>query len=93
MEELDKAYTTSKTISIFLDQITNPDYATNVNYCQEGRLVIEECIERVRAKERRLTRERYHKGSSSMKLRRTSGYEQVHVETKGVDLNAYKTQR
>ena len=29
LEELDEAYTTSKTISIFLDQITDPDYVFN----------------------------------------------------------------
>ena len=94
LEELDEAYTTSKTISIFLDQITDPDYVPTVSYCQGDRLPIEECIERIRAKERRLSRERYHKKSSSIKLRRTTGYEQVQPNlVTEIDLSVYITER
>ena len=65
-----------------------------VSYCQEGRLPIEECIERIRAKERRLSRERYHKKSASIKLRRTTGYEQVQPNlVTEIDLSEYITER
>ena len=71
LNELDEFYTISKTLSFFLDQITDPDYEKTIGYCLEGRLPLEECIERIRAKEMRLTRERHHRKRSALTVKRT----------------------
>ena len=57
LEDQDYAKT-HKVVNIFLTQITDPDYSTTVEHCLENKLDINECIERIRAKERRLDRER-----------------------------------
>ena len=33
LEKLDESHTTSKTVIIFIDQITDPDYNATINYC------------------------------------------------------------
>ena len=57
LEDLGESYTTSKTVSIFLDQITDPDYTSTKELCIENQHTLEECIARIRAKQRRLDRE------------------------------------
>ena len=56
--DLDEAYTVSKTVSIFLKQIIDPDYRSTVEACHMNKYDILTCIEQVRAQERRLARER-----------------------------------
>ena len=48
-EDLGEAYTPSKTISIFLDQITDPDYASTKENCVEDKLSLEQCIKWIRS--------------------------------------------
>ena len=57
LKDLDKSYTTSKMISMFLEIIHNPDYQNTVELCQAHKYDIHECIMQVRAKERRLEQE------------------------------------
>ena len=56
LEELGESYTQSKTVQIFLSQISDPDFDNTKELCVENRHKISECIERIRAKERRLSR-------------------------------------
>jgi hypothetical protein len=94
LEELGESYTVSKTINIFLTQITDPDYASTVELCIENKLNIEECIERIRAKERRLGREQSSKRKGIISVRRGQ------IESKNdtdqnheIDLEKYKTDK
>ena len=70
LDELKEGYTASKTVSIFLSQVTDLDYELTVEHCIENKLDINECIERIRAKERRLDRERGAKRKISVSIRR-----------------------
>ena len=70
LEDLDEAYTVSKTVSIFLKQIVNPDYRSTVEACHINKYDIHTCIEQVRAKERRLGRERGNARRNHITLRR-----------------------
>ena len=54
LEDLGEAYAPSKMISIFLDQITNPEYASTKENCLEDKLTLEQCTKWIRSKERRL---------------------------------------
>ena len=47
LEVLDEAYTVSKTVSIFLKQIVNPDYRSTVEACHMNKYDIHTCIEQV----------------------------------------------
>ena len=69
LEDLGESYTTSKTVSIFLDQISDPDYTSTKELCIENQHTLEECIARIRAKERRLDREklRHHRRTISVR--------------------------
>ena len=71
LEELGESYTTSKTVHIFLNQILDPDYETTKELCIENKYKIEECVERVRAKERRLTRDKNLSRKKTISVRRT----------------------
>ena len=70
LKELDESYTVSKTVSIFLNQITDPDYKDTVEACHINKYDISGCIEQFRAKERRLGRERGARRRAPMVLRR-----------------------
>ena len=63
LRDLGEAYTKSKEVSLFLEKITDPDYENVVELCLAQDSTIEDCIQQVRAKERRLDR-------SNSKLRR-----------------------
>ena len=56
LEELKESYTESKTIQIFLDQISDPDYKSTKSFLIENKKNLNECIERVRSRERRISR-------------------------------------
>ena len=70
LEDLQESYTVSKTISIFLYQVSDPDYKHTIETCIENRLELNECIERLRNKERRLTRDRDMKRKGTISIRR-----------------------
>jgi len=70
LEDLGESYTVSKTVSIFLKQITDPDYQSTVEVCHINKYDINTCIEQVRAKERRLGRERSLSRRNSVVVRR-----------------------
>ena len=56
LTELGEDYTKSKTVNIFLTQISNPDYDATKELCIENKLPLNECIKRIRSKERGLIR-------------------------------------
>jgi len=93
LEELHEEYTPSKTINIFLTQISDPDYATTIENCLENKLNIDECIERIRAKERRLDRQRGSGRKLPLIVRRVQGSEQNNDEPKTIRLEDYKTEK
>ena len=70
LDELEESYTLSKTVTIFLKQISDPDYENTKELCIENRYAINECIERIRAKERRLGRD-----TSQTKRKSASSFE------------------
>ena len=70
LEDLGESYTTSKTVSIFLDQISDPDYTSTKELCIENQHTLEECIARIRAKERRLDREKLRHRRRTISVRR-----------------------
>ena len=70
LEYLQESYTASKTISIFLYQVSDPDYKHTIETCIESRFELNECIERLRSKERRLIRDRDMKRKGTISIRR-----------------------
>ena len=70
LHELGESYTSSKTVYIFLDQITNPDYETTKELCIENKYKVTECMNRIRAKERRLMRDQLVTRKKSISIRR-----------------------
>ena len=70
LKDLDESYTTSKTVSIFLENIHNPDYQNTVELCQAHKYDIHECIMQIRAKERRLEREEAAHRRARIQVRR-----------------------
>ena len=70
LKDLDEAYTKSKTVSMFLENILNPDYQNTVELCQAHKYDIHECIMQIRAKERRLEREEAVQRRSKIVVRR-----------------------
>ena len=94
LEELKEEYTTSKTVNIFLSQITDPDSASTVEHCLENKLNISECIERIRSKERRLDRSRSVKRKVPIIIRRQKNTTDSREEDqKVIKLDDYKTER
>ena len=87
LEDLNESYTESKTVNIFLKQISDPDYLTTKEFCIENKLKIDDCIERIRARERRLGRE-----SDTSKRRRISvRRNDIRKDNDGdTDLESYK---
>ena len=71
LEELGEQYTESKTVQMFLSQITDPDYESTREICIENKYKIDECIERIRAKERRISRARSKGKTKVLSVRRT----------------------
>ena len=92
LEELNEGYTKSKTVNIFLSQITDPDYGSTVEHCLENRLDIHTCIEKIRAKERRITRLRSTKRKIPIILRRQPMEEEKN-EPQVIKLESYINER
>ena len=80
LEDLGESYTTSKTVSIFLDQISDPDYTSTKELCIENQHTLDECIARIRAKERRLDRDRLRHRRRSISVRMASIHEDDHED-------------
>ena len=97
LDGLGEAYTTSKTVSIFLSQITDPDYAATKENCIEDKLPLEQCIERIRSKERRVGRTKAI-ARRGIQIRRdniqtTRHHESTHGTPQGdIDISQYKNQ-
>ena len=93
LEELKEEYTPSKTVNIFLTQITDPDYEMTVEHCLENRVDIKTCIERIRAKERRIDRIRGAKRNNTVVIRRQNTPNQNEDMDKPIKLEDYKTEK
>ena len=96
LQELDESYTPSKTIAIFLNQITDPDYENTVEACRENKCILGECIERMRAKERRLTRIKSVERKGNINIRRAawkSRDEEKKSSTGQINVDEYKNDR
>ena len=91
LEELKEEYTASKTVNIFLTQITDPDYVPTVEHYLENKLGIRECIEKIRAKERRIDRSRSVKRRMPIVIRRYKGDDSRDKQMKLYKLEDYKT--
>ena len=90
--ELNESYTSSKTVDIFLSQIRDPDYHMTVETCLDSRLSLQQCIERTRAKERRLLRNKALTRKSNVSIRRNV-INDSEKKTQEIDLNDYKTEK
>lgn len=87
LDDLDEAYTDSKTVSIFLQQIKDPDYTSTVEACHMNKYDIHACIEQIRAKERRLARERSGGRKGQVTIRRNNNNNQ---DNEGPDILVLK---
>ena len=74
-------------------QITDPDYTATVEHCLENKLKIRECIEKIRAKERRLDRLRLAKRRAPIIIRRYREDENKHNTENEFNLEDYKTKK
>ena len=83
-------------MSIFLNQISDPDYKPTVEACHIKKYDILKCIEQIRAKERRLGRERGAGKRPAMIMRRNeTKQEETEIQDKNpepVALNDYKNE-
>ena len=68
---MEESYTPSKTVAIFLKQISDPDYENTKEYFIENIYQISECIKRIRAKERRLGRNNPSTKRNSLSIRKS----------------------
>jgi len=94
LKDLGESYTTSKTVSIFLDQISDPDYTSTKELCIENQHTLEECIARTRAKERRLDREKLRHNRRTISVRRSSINEKDHQDNPDeYDLSKFLTDK
>ena len=91
LSDLGESYTESKTIQIFLSQITDPDYEATREFCVENRSKLNECIERIRGKERRLARDKVINRSRTMNVRRnhTSDDDNLEILSSHINKNGY----
>ena len=96
LKDLDESYTISKTVSMFLENIHNPDYQSTVELCLAHKYDIHECIMQVRAKERRLEREEAAHKRARIQVRRfqNNSGERDHQELmkiEDIDISKHKT--
>ena len=95
LEGLGESYTQSKTVSIFLNQISDPDYAATKENCIEDKLDLEHCIERIRSKERRVGRNK-STARKGIKIRRdhiNTVHHGSEIPSNGeIDIERYKNQ-
>ena len=100
LKDLDESYTKSKTVSMFLEIITNPDYQSTVELCQVHKYDLHDCIMQVRAKERRLEREESLQRRSKISVRRSYNQEYSSIKDENndekekpqEDIEKYKTE-
>ena len=99
LKDLDESYTKSKTVSMFLENIINPEYQNTVELCQAHKYDIHECIMQVRAKERRLEREDAVQRRTKISVRRNiqEDHQMVerHVKTNAeeeMNMDKFKTE-
>ena len=96
LTDLGEQYTKSKTVSIFLTQISDPDYQSTKTLCIENRLPLLTCIERIRARERRIMRDKGEGKKSHISIRRETlvqDYNRQDVsEQRTVDIKKYITE-
>ena len=85
LDELGESYTPSKTVQIFLSQITDPDFENTRELCVENKYRIDECIERIRSKERRVARGRTATKFRTLSIRRSD----VNEPENPVDMGKY----
>ena len=91
LNELGESYTKSKTVTIFLSQITDPDYSNTRELCVENKYDINECIDRIRSKERRIGRDDPQNKSKSISIRRNNNSE---GSSQGqIDIEQHKNER
>ena len=94
LEDLGESYTTSKTVGIFLDQMSDHDYTSTKESCIENQHNLDECIARIRAKERWLDREKSRHSRRSISVRRAViNEEENNVEIDKFDLSKYLTNK
>jgi len=93
LEQLNESFTESYTVSMFLRQITDPDYEITKTLCIEEKLHIGMCIDRIRARERRLPRERNTKKKSYLNIRRDQVEPTVGTNSNEIDIEKYKNER
>lgn len=89
--DLGEEYTKSKTVNMFLVQITDPDYEGTKELCIENRLPLTECIERIRSKERRITRDKGARRRNEITTRRDR-HEQENQVTLPPNMDKYITE-
>jgi len=70
LKDIGEEYTESKTVQIFLSQISDIDYDNTREFCIENKCKLTDCIELIRGKERRLERERSNSKSRTISVRR-----------------------
>ena len=95
LDDLGEAYTPSKTISIFLDQIRDPDYSNTKESCIEDKLSLDQCIERIRSKERRIGRSKIN-NRRGISVRRDQLKENGAIDNNGnreLDIGDYKNEK
>ena len=93
--DLREAYTPSKTISIFLDQIRDPDYSSTKESCIEDKLNLDQCIESVRSKERRIGRSKINsrRGISVRRDQLIENGARDNNENREMDIGDYKNEK
>ena len=91
LDDLGESYTPSKTISMFLSQISDPDYTATAELCILDKLHLEDCIQRIRGKERRLARERVEKRRGGLQVRKTRHFDYQKDEM--INLDNYRTDK
>ena len=91
LDDLGESYTPSKTISMFLSQISDPDYTATAELCILDKLHLEDCIQRIRGKERRLAHERVEKRRGGLQVRKTRHLDYQKDEI--INLDNYRTDK
>lgn len=95
LDDLGEAYTSSKTISNFLNQIKDPDYSATKESCIEDKLNLDQCIERIRSKERRLGRSKTdNRRGINIRRDQLEGYGPKTInDTRDLSIEEYKNEK
>ena len=90
--QLGEEYSRSHTTTIFLRQITDPEFQLTVQLCIENKLSLKDCIDRVRARERILSRDKTMSKKSYVNLRRDNVVTDV-GNAKELNIEDFKNER